>query len=229
MYCVNCGVKLAPTQQECPLCNFRVGDVPKREMEAPLYPSDRLPERKLNKGAVNGVVLMLWLIPLFVTLFIDLRGNGKLLWSWYVMGALALLYVVVALPGWFEKPNPVIFVPCDFAAVALYLMRIAGLTEGHWFLSFARPVVGFLGLVVTAVVTLIRYLKKGRLYIIGGALIALGIATIQAEWLMMLTFSYGFVGWSMYPLIPLVMLGGMLIFLGINKTARERMERRFFF
>jgi hypothetical protein len=38
-----------------------------------------------------------------------------------------------------------------------------------------------------------------------------------------------FSGWSVYTLIVLVLLGGTLIFLGINKTARERMERRFFF
>lgn len=38
----------------------------------------------------------------------------------------------------------------------------------------------------------------------------------------------GFVGWSMYPLIPLVLLGGTLIFLAISTPAREKMERKLF-
>lgn len=38
----------------------------------------------------------------------------------------------------------------------------------------------------------------------------------------------GFVGWSMYPLIPLVLLGGTLIFLAISAPAREKMERKLF-
>ena len=39
-----------------------------------------------------------------------------------VAGALVVSYVVLALPVWFRRPNPVIFVPCDFAAAALYLL-----------------------------------------------------------------------------------------------------------
>jgi len=42
--------------------------------------------------------------------------------------------------------------------------------------------------------------------------------------LMTVTFSMAFTGWSVYPLIALSLLGGLLIFLAINKSARERME-----
>jgi hypothetical protein len=36
------------------------------------------------------------------------------------------------------------------------------------------------------------------------------------------------VGWSFYPLIVLVLFGGMLLFLAANGKARETMERKFF-
>ena len=102
-------------------------------------------------------------------------------------------------------------------------------TPGHWFWTFALPVTGLLGLICTAVVTLLRYLRKGRLYIFGGALIALGGTSLFAELMLKLTFRLnGFIGWSLYPLITLALLGGMLIFLAICKSARQAIERKFF-
>jgi hypothetical protein len=145
-----------------------------------------------------------------------------------VAGALVMLYVMVALPAWFRKPNPVIFVPCDFAAVALYLLLLNWLTDGNWFLTFGLPLTASACLLTTAVVTLMRYVPGGRLFTAGGALIAFGLMLLLLEWLLTVTFPVGFIGWSVYPLITMAVLGGMLIFLGINDTAREKMERRFF-
>ena len=95
-------------------------------------------------------------------------------------------------------------------------------------MSFALPLTGSVCLITSAVITLLRYVRGGRLFIFGGAFILLGLQFLLVEWLMTLTFPMGFIGWSIYPMITLVILGGLLIFLGINHTARERMERRFF-
>lgn len=229
MYCVKCGVKLADTEKQCPLCqtDTSVWQLPRPETD-PLYPGDRIPKPPLRSGVVNGTILFLFCIPLLLTFLVDLQANRKMEWFFYVAGALVVLYVTVALPLWFRRVNPVIFVPCDFAALALYLLLIERMTGGSWFLPFALPVTGGIGLIVTAVVTLLRYLKKGRLYVFGGAGIALGAMLLLVEFLMGVSFGFRFSGWSMYPLVILGLLGGMLIFLGINKTAREKMERRFF-
>lgn len=230
MYCVNCGIKLADTEEKCPLCNTAPGDVPiSREPTRTLYPQNRYPEQSVKPGAINGAILILFLIPLLVTFFVDLQADGRLGWFFFVAGALVVAYITLALPIWFRRPNPVIFVPCDFAAAILYLLLINILTEGNWFFSFALPVTVSVGLIVTAVVVLLRYLRKGRLYIFGGAMIALGAAMMLLEFLLTVTFCIPFVAWSVYPLIVLALLGGLLIFLAINSTARERMERKFFF
>ena len=138
-------------------------------------------------------------------------------------------YVAVVLPCWFRRPNPVIFVPCGFVAAGLYVLYIDLMTGGGWFLGFAFPVVGFLGLLVTAVVTLCRYIRRGRLYIYGGAMIALGAFMPLMELLMVAAFRLPrFAGWSLYPLVALALLGGALIFLAICRPARESMERKMF-
>ena len=52
---------------------------------------------------------------------------------------------------------------------------------------------------------------------------------VLMEALMAATFEgLSFRGWSLYPLISLAFIGGILIFLGAYRPARENMERLFF-
>lgn len=230
MYCIKCGVELADTEKQCPLCQTVVFhlDVTQKEA-APLYPAGSYPAVQVNSRAVQIVLTTLFLLPMLITLQCDLYISGAVTWSGYAIGALLLGYVVMVLPLWFRKPNPVIFVPCDFGALALYLLYIDLTLSSNWFLSFALPVVGFVGLVVTAVVTLFRYVRRGYLYILGGALAALGAFMPLMGFLVNLTFFRPtFAFWSLYPATALLLLGGMLIFLAICRPARETMQRKLF-
>ena len=229
MYCVNCGVKLADTEKQCPLCGVTAfhPELERPEGEA-LYPREKYPASPVNSRAAAIILSTLFLMPALITLVCDVQLSGAVTWSGYVIGALLLSYEILVLPMWFREPNPVIFVPCSFAAVGLYVLYINCATGGDWFLSFAFPVVGGIGLIVTAVVTLLKYLRKGRLYIFGGAFIAFGLFVPLVEFLMMITFHFsGFVAWSLYPMIGLVLFGGMLIVLALYKPFREMMERKF--
>ena len=230
MYCVNCGVKLADTEKVCPLCGVAAyhPDIRQKESE-PLYPSQRFPEKRVSPKGAMIIVTTLFLLPALITLLCDFQLHDRITWSGYVVGGLIVGYVMLVLPWWFEKPNPVIFVPCDFAAICLLLLYISLHTEGYWFLSFALPVTVGVALIVTAVVVLLRYLPKAALYIFGGASIALGAFIPLVEHFSYITFeSIHFLGWSYSPLIVFVLFGGMLIFLAICRPARESMERRFF-
>jgi hypothetical protein len=145
-----------------------------------------------------------------------------------VIGGLLLSYVVIMLPMWFKSPNPVIFVPCDFAAVGLYLLYINLAAGGKWFLSFAFPVTGFVALIVTAVVTLMRYIRRGRLYIFGGASIGLAFFSVLVEYMIHLNFKIheGLI-WSVYPFIVLFLIGIMLIVIAIVRPFRESLKKIF--
>ena len=230
MYCINCGVKLADTEKVCPLCNTTVyhPDLA-RENVRPLYPENRRPKLKAGSGALCGAILILLFIPLVITFLADYHFDKTLGWFGFVAGALLVAYVTFALPLWFRRPNPVIFVPCSFATAIAYLLYVNVATNGGWFLSFAFPVAGGFCLIVSTVVTLCRYIRRGRLYIVGGAVVALGAFMLLIEFLMTVTFPLSFIGWSIYPLVGLVLIGGALIYLGIDRSARAVMERKLFF
>ena len=229
MYCIQCGVKLADSEQVCPLC----GTVPyhpdlPRQTGEPLYPAGRKPHPQVRSQAAQIVTTALFLLPVLVCLQVDLLVNRTVTWSGYVIGALVLSYVVLVLPGWFRKPNPVILLPCDFLALGMYLLYMDLQSPGQWFWSFGLPLTGFCCAVVTGVVALVRYLRRGHLYIFGGACILSGLAAPVLELLICRTFHRSFVAWSCFPLTALILLGGTLIFLALNRRARAVMERKLF-
>ncbi len=230
MYCINCGVKLEDTENKCPLCNTVVyhSEITK-EPSRKLYPSNKMPKSSNGFKALGGAIIIVFLIPIVLSFFTDMQLDGKIDWCGYVAGALAVSYVSFALPLWFKKPNPVIFVPCSFVAQALYLFYINFATNGTWYWGFALPIITGLCLIASAVTTLIKYVKRGRLYIFGGTFIFLGGYMLLIEYLIHKTFGVTFIGWSIYPLIVLFLIGGLLIYLGIDSNAREAFERKLFF
>jgi len=230
MYCVNCGVKLADTEKKCPLCQTIVyhPDIVRKEEEH-WYPQGKYPVEKGGSRFPLIFISVMFLISILVVLLLDWQHNQAIIWSGFVIGAVLTAYVILVLPVWFKKPNPVILAPCTFGTIGVYLLYINLASGGAWFLSFAFPVVGGIGLIVTAFIALLRYVRRGKLYIFGGTMIALGAFMLLVEFLMNYTFERShFIGWSLYPLTILVLLGGMLIFLAINHPAREMMERKFF-
>ena len=230
MYCIKCGVRLADGEKQCPLCKTRVyhPDLDLSEKEL-IYPAEKYPEREKDNKFWPIILTVAFLISFSIVILCDLQINGSVTWSGFAVGALVLGYVVAVLPQWFRKPNPVIFVPCGFFTAGLYLFYIDIASGGGWFLPFALPVTAAVGAIVCAVVTLMRYVSRGRFFIFGGAFLFSGALCFLLELLMTCTFeSIRFVGWSFYPLVIFWLLGGFLIFLGICRPARESMERKFF-
>ena len=230
MYCIKCGVKLADTEKVCPLCNTRVfhPDLSQGDGEA-LYPPNIYPKTKKASYIPQMLATVAVALAAIIVFLCDWQINKGVTWSGYVIGALVFGYVSLILPSWYKKPNPVVFVPIAFTVLGVYLLYINQYLNGDWFLSFAFPLVGGLGVLITALVTLLRYLKKGKLYVFGGFFVALGGFMLLIEFMANYTFKVqSFHGWSLYPLVSLVMLGGFLLFVAIYRPAREVMERKFF-
>lgn len=230
MYCVKCGVELANTEKKCPLCQTPVCcPQSMREEAEPLFPPDKMPPVSGPSGRVNGAALIIFLIPLLVSLVCDLLPDGEQDWFGFVAGALMVCYVSFALPLWFRRPKVAVFAPCSCAAAVVYLLYIDLATGGGWFLPFGLPVAGTLSLIVCAAAILLYYLPRGRLYVLGGTALALGGFMILLEGLMAATFRLPFHGWSVYAVVGLGCLGCLLLYLAISAPARDTARRKLFF
>ena len=229
MYCIKCGVELADTEKHCPLCGTTVFHPELTQKEAsPAYPPYRKPKQRINRRGVLFLLSVIYLI-LAAQLFVcEFSIFNQFHWSLYAVGGLIVSYVAVILPMWFYHPNPVIFVPCDFVAAALYLWFINVLSNGNWFLTFALPLTLAVGLLVTAILALTHYLRRGKLFIFGGASVLVGLLIVMLEILLWITFSLKFYFWSVYPLIGVVLLGIALIVIGVCRPLREALTKKIF-
>lgn len=230
MYCANCGVKLSDTEKRCPLCGTKAyhPDIERPEVH-PLFPQDFVQKKELSKTTLHIIILTLFLIPILITLYCDLYFDRYISWSPYVIFALANVYIIAILPFWFKKPTPAVFIPIDFLSIGLMLHYINHATNGNWFWTLAFPIVLYLMVIVTAFSVLLYYLKKGYLYIIGGFFIFLGLFMDMIELFLMLTFNVSFDGWSIYPMIPLVLIGLGMIAIAISRNARAILARKLHF
>lgn len=228
MYCMKCGAKLADTEKKCPLCGF---DLPilSPQQEKNLYPRRPRPRQREDfKGLLLFVTLLLFGAG-GACLAMDLTVGGGVTFSAWVLFALLLFYAAFLLPRWFRRPNPVIFLPVFVLCLLGYLWYLDAFYGSGWFFPFVLPVTASLFLLLETVVTLVRYLHSGRLYIYGGFFIGLGILSFVTEILYRAAFDLAIrLTWSLVPLILLCIMGMGLIVIAIVPSFRAFVERRFF-
>jgi len=228
MYCVKCGVKLQEGAAACPLCHTPVWN-PEEISTAKNYP-DRLPRQHSESGLPGAVAMTVFcLIAAAVVMTVCFAQYGALRWGGYAVFGLALFYIIVVLPGWFRRPMGEIFVPADHAAIALYVLYICVRTGGRWYMSFAFPVIGISCILSTAMVCLLKYVKKGKLFIFGGFFILLGGFTVLVELFEHISFGTQMFLWSLYSLIGFGAIGVFLLLSGMIPPLRQALEKRFFF
>ena len=229
MYCIKCGVKLSEGQTVCPLCETRVHHPDFSITENNTYPKIPFESEEFNTKGLMFVLTMIFLVPLILPIILELSWHSDVSWSGYVAGGTLIFYFSFVMPYWFKKPNPVIFVPISFALTIGLLLFICIKTGGNWFMPFAFPVAGGLGIIVTAATAVLHYVKKGCLYTVGATLIALGLWTVLLEFDIRSTFNvYTPFYWSLAPLTVLSLVGIMLIVIAIVKPLKESLRRIFF-
>ena len=229
MYCVKCGVKLSEGQRICPLCETKVYHPDFLKIDNPTFPRKEFASEAINRTGLLFVITVITLLPMLLPLIMEWVLTDVIVWSGYVTGGVLLAYILAVLPCWFRHPTPAVFVPLDFAAILLYVLFINLQNGGGWFLSFAFPVVGALGVIVTAASVLLYYLKRGKLYVWGGTLIALGLWTVLIEGMVFITFDVkSVVSWSLCTLIALTVLGMLLLLIAIVKPWKETLRKIFY-
>lgn len=228
MYCVKCGVELADSQRSCPLCKTPVYYPGIETKEEKNYPEFVSYNEKISPRGIYFVTSFLFSIAIIITALCDYRLNAALTFGGYAVGGLAFFYIAVFLPLWFRRKSPAVFLPIDTLALLIYLFYINYATGGSWFLNFAMPVTLFGSVIILSSVIVRYYVRRGILYIAGGALILSGVYALFIEWLINLNFGVSDkILWAYYPMVALVLFGIMLIIIAIVKPFRESLRKIF--
>lgn len=225
---MNCGVKLGDGEERCPLCGLRAyhPDM-KRELGKPAYPREWIaPEAE--RSAWRFLLTVFFAVAIVSCLLVDWLLVGQVTWSGYVIASLLTTYIILVLPLWLSRQNPVVLLPLDFLAVGLMLLYMNWVSGGSWFMTLAFPVTGMYGILATAVAALVRYVRKGRFFQIGGVCIAYGCSFMLLEFFLCLTYGTRMFRWSLYPLAVLTFAGLFWILAGIIRPLGDAIRKRVF-
>ena len=231
MYCIYCGVKLQEGAGECPLCKTPVM-IPQRKEETgkALYP-DRLPETD-NR---HGVMLVIWLLTAVMIaaclgcLIFCLRTYQEASWSGYVLMTAALIWMTLLFPLLFRRYRPMIFLPLSFACAAGYLLYVCVKQGEKWFLPFAFPVTAIAGILTLLGVAIFRYIRQGRLRLLGLYLVLIGASFMLIEFFQHITFGTPMWVWSLYCVCGFGALGLFLFVATLIPPLHQHLRKTFFF
>ena len=231
MYCVYCGVKLQDGAKDCPLCHTPVMNVPMPESESRSLYSDRLPEAENRSGRALAV----WLVTSVMAavcigcLVFCLRTKGAVSWSGYVLMGAALIWMLLLFPLLFRRFRPMIFLPVDFVCLAGFLLYICLKNGENWFLSFAFPVTGIAGILTLLGVAIFRYIRQGRLRLLGLFLVLIGTSFMLIEFFQHITFGTPMWVWSLYCVCGFGALGLYLFIATLIPPLHAHLRKTFFF
>jgi hypothetical protein len=184
-YCVNCGVELERSAEQCPLCGTRVllpadAELPRSDHSRPQKRDT--PPSDFDKGLWIQVVSVLMAIPVLISVVIDAVPGDGLTWSLYVVATLSTGWVWCVSPFLYRRNVVPLWIAIDSLALLGMLYVIDRLsTADHWFLPLALPITLGLSVLVLLVVTLSRRQTLRELHVVAAALIAIGVLCMIIE------------------------------------------------
>ena len=233
-YCVNCGVELADSEKRCPLCGVEVVNPVKPwvEPKTPPYPErlERIMSR-IDRRFFAGLLGVILLIPVCITLLIDLLANNGVTWSAYVVGGITVFFFVVVFPLILKKNHLYELYAIDFSVILLYLLLINVIddTQVEWFFPLAMPLVLILAAIVVGSSVLFQHKLKSFWTRAAAILFSCGCYTVCINILIELFCGRAPIPrWSMFVWIPCTLLAAGLMILRSRKRLLDELHRRLF-
>lgn len=237
-YCVECGVKLADYEKECPLCTtpvynpneIKYNNITDREDYICSDWVDDLTKKSINGPFLASIIVLACMIAMLTTSIITYLFTEHLGWAIYVFGAMACIWVYAIFPFLYPKNKPYIYASIDIVMSALYLLLVNYCTGFYpWYLPLGLPIILLIGAVSVMIIYIIRRKDKRRIEKIGwivliSACLSCGIDILVTHFR---TQNF-FLGWAWYVSIPLIVFGIVLLIIARSVTLSEWLRRNLF-
>ena len=233
-YCVNCGVELDNSEKQCPLCQTEIINPRSEQQEYSTRPYPSSLEhiaKRIDRQFFASLASVIMLIPMLITLLLNLLDGGGVSWSGYVWGALLMLFAWLILPFFFRRRHIILFLTADCLAAALYLFLIETSSGGSWFLTLGLPITGAAAVCIIGTAAVFMHGKRtGNLRKSAWVFAVVGLFCLAVDFLVgfKLTGNVHF-KWSLFVLIPCLALSACALLLERRKNLREEIRRRLFF
>ena len=239
-YCVNCGVELDASAQECPLCNTPVWnprDLEKQAQGRPAMPAESpFPKEKSQVEAANkkdfGLLMSMVVLATAATCgILNALVFPGTLWSLSVIGACAVLWVILIPVMIYTKQPIYVSLLYDGIVVVLYLYILTfQVGSNEWFYGLGLPITALVTVIVEAVAFCICKLPRSfltvSLYLFTGTgLLCLGLEML-IDWYLSGEIS---LSWSAVVLTVCVILDIALITMLSRRRLRNEVRRRLHF
>lgn len=232
-YCVNCGVELEASLQECPLCHTPVinpKEINKQRTASP-YPTDK-GQVEVVKRKDFGILVSVVLIATGATcLLLNLLVFNSSLWSLVVIGSCLCLFVF-SFPAIFYSKTPIyLSLLADGISVAVYLFLITFLTDSNeWFWHLGLPTVALLTVLAELFPLLARFLPFNILSCALCIFIEIPAFCVSLELLIRHILERPYrITWSAVVLTVCVIIDIALITILAKKRLRNEVRRRLHF
>lgn len=232
-YCVHCGVELAKSERDCPLCGTMVME-PYCAWEKPEnmpYPETLdIQKAHIDRRFARQLMALLLAIPALLVLLLDLVDGGGFKWSLYVSGALVLGYCWLVVPFLFRFSKPYVYIVVDVISLSAYLLLIAVLSAGGgWFFGLVLPLLVFTGVAVLIVLLFGRRLELPPLHRAALVVLMLGLYLMGLEVIISLYAGAPIaLRWSLYAAIPALAVAVTLWLLERNEPLKREITKRLF-
>ena len=230
-YCVNCGVKLTPSQGKCPLCGAIVHNPlepydPKCPKEFPTRTKEQ--NLTINKRYLVLLIAVVLGAPAVICLLLDFVVGADVSWSLYPAGGLVLIGVGIIVPTVLNRHQVYYSIVLDGAALCLYLWMVERISPSPgWFFPIAFPIILLTDLMVAATVGSIRQKTLRGLMIPAVILLETAVLALAVELLCESVSRHALrLLWSPFVLIPCGLVALVLFLIQANQPLREELQRR---
>lgn len=230
-YCVNCGVELDQTAKFCPLCHVPVNN-PAQPVDhtAPTpFPTERREVLPASKRELALLISAMLLSAALCCGLLNLILHPHLIWSLYVLGALAVVWVCF-VPPLLRRGTPFyVQMGMDMLSVAVYILLIAWSVDGMaWYWYLAIPIILLLGGVFMILYFLLKKHRRSLLSSTATVLGVMGIFLIGVEFFIdQYLHQMWMPGWSL--VVATICLSLLIPLLVVRwvPSLREEVRRRF--
>lgn len=183
-YCVNCGVELGKDLKDCPLCNTPVyhPGAQAKEDEQPVFPKEKGMAEPIRKQDVGLLITVITVVTALTCVVLNLLAYDSYPWSVSIVGACALLWVVL-IPATIPLKFPVyIYLLLDGVMISVYLFMLTYMTADRvWFWRLGLPFMILLTLIAEVFAFCVKKVAKGFLPVALYIITSIGVICMGLE------------------------------------------------